>query len=302
MQLVMLSGGVGGARMARGLVATPEAEITVVVNVADDDLIHGVHVAADLDTVVYTLAGVEGPSGWGRADETWHVMDELERFPGADTSFRLGDRDLALNLYRTGRLAAGDPLSTITTEICRTLGVGARVLPATDDRVRTRVLVADGELDFQTYFVRRRHRDEILGIEYSGIDDAKPAPGVIEAIATADIVIIGPSNPVLSVWPILGIPGITEAIERRRPVAAVSPLISGRAVKGPAVEAMRSAGLGADLQGVVDAYRGLVTHLVIDDTDTTPLPDGVGLLRTNTMIEEPEAASRLAAEIMEWLT
>ncbi len=301
MQLVMLSGGVGGARMARGLIATPGADITVVVNVADDDLIHGVHVAADLDTVVYTLAGAEGPEGWGRSGETWRVMEELSRFPEADISFRLGDLDLAVNLYRSGRLRAGHRLSAITADVCRGMDVQATVLPATDDIVRTTVITDVGELDFQTYFVRRRHQDTILGVEFRGAATSSPAPGVLEAIERSELIIIGPSNPILSVWPILAIPGIRLALDGSAPVVAVSPLIGGRAIKGPAVEAMRAMGLTNDPNGIVEAYGGLVTHLVIDDRENTPAPPGVEVLRTNTMIAEPESAARLAAEIIDWL-
>jgi LPPG:FO 2-phospho-L-lactate transferase len=302
MQLVMLSGGVGGARMARGLAAIPGAETTVVVNVGDDDIIHGLHVSADLDTVVYTLAGVEGPEGWGRADETWRAMEEMERFPAADTSFRLGDTDLALNLYRTGRLRNGDPLSAITRDICRGLGVEAAVVPATDQELRTIVSTPNGDFDFQTYFVRRRHRDAVSAIRFVGAESAEPAPGVLEAIASADMVVIAPSNPVLSIWPILAVPGIRTAIEASSTVVAVSPLIGGRAVKGPAVEAMRGVGLTADLAGVVDSYGGLLTHLVIDDEETAVPPDGVTVLKTNTMIADPAAARKLAEEITTWVS
>lgn len=301
MQLVMLSGGVGGARMARGLAASPGANLTVVVNVADDDIIHGLHVSADLDTVVYTLAGVEGPHGWGRTDESWRVMAEMERLPGADTSFRLGDADLAVNLYRTGRLRAGDRLSAITVDVCHGLGVHAAVLPATDDEVRTIVSTPDGELDFQTYFVRRRHTDPILGIRFAGAESAAPAPGVIEAIESADAVVIAPSNPVLSVWPILAIPGIRAAVERVGSVLAVSPLIGGQAVKGPAVDAMRGVGLTNDLEGVLAAYGGIVTHLVIDTFEPPEPHLDVNVLRTNTMIADPAAAATLADEIRRWL-
>lgn len=302
MQLVMLSGGVGGARMARGLAAIPGAALTVVVNVGDDDLIHGLHVSADIDTVVYTLAGVEGPHGWGRASETWRTMDEMERFPGADTSFRLGDTDLALNLYRTGRLHRGDPLSAITRDVCAGFGIAATVLPVTDDRLRTVISTPTGELDFQTYFVRRRHADSVIGVRFDGAPLSKPAPGVLDAIAGADVIVIAPSNPVLSIWPILAVPGIEEAIRSAPHVVAVSPLIGGKAVKGPAVEVMKAVGLSPDPAGVVDAYRGLVTHLVIDDAETLEPPPGVAILQTNTMIGDPAPAARLAQEVLTWLS
>lgn len=301
MQLVMLSGGVGGARMARGLAAVPGTAFTVVVNVGDDDLIHGLHVSADLDTVVYTLAGEEGPQGWGRAGETWRAMDDLTRFPHADTSFRLGDSDLAVNLYRTGRLASGDRLSDITADICHGFGITTPILPATDDSVRTMVATPAGELDFQTYFVRRRHADEVTGIRFAGADQAKPAPGVLDALARADAVVIAPSNPVLSIWPILAVPGIRDAVGSVGIVAAVSPLIGGRAVKGPAAEAMRGVGLTNDLAGIIEAYGGIVSHLVIDTTETSAPPADVSILRTDTMIADPAAAAALAQEILRWL-
>jgi LPPG:FO 2-phospho-L-lactate transferase len=301
MQLVMLSGGVGGARMARGLAAIPGAEVTVVVNTGDDDIIHGLHVSADLDTVMYTLAGVEGPHGWGRAAESWRAMDEMDRFADADTSFRLGDTDLAVNLYRTGRLHRGDRLSDITLSLCAGFGIATRVLPATDDDVRTTVVTPAGEFDFQTYFVRRRHVDPVLGLRFDGADAAVPAPGVIEAIEKADAVLIAPSNPVLSIWPILAIPGLRSTVAAVGTVVAVSPLIGGVAVKGPAVEAMRGVGLQSDLAGVVAAYGGLVTHLVIDSEEVGTPPPGVELLQTNTMIAEAAAATRLGEEIIEWL-
>ncbi len=301
MQLVMLSGGVGGARMARGLAAIPGATLTVVVNTGDDDLIQGLHVSADLDTVVYTLAGLEGPHGWGRSEESWRTMDELARFPDADTSFRLGDLDLSVNLYRTGRLASGDPLSSITADICRGFGIDTPILPATDDPVRTMVATPAGELDFQTYFVRRRHADAVTGIRFAGAERAKPAPGVMEALSSADAIVIAPSNPVLSIWPILAVPGIRAAVRSVRKVAAVSPLIGGRAIKGPAAEAMRGLGLGNDLAGIIDAYGGLVSHLVIDTTESAAPPAGVTTLRTDTMIAEPAAAAALAQEMLAWL-
>lgn len=301
MQLVMLSGGVGGARMARGLAAIPGADVTVVVNTGDDDIIHGLHVSADLDTVMYTLAGVEGPHGWGRAGESWRAMDEMGRFDDADTSFRLGDTDLAVNLYRTGRLHRGDRLSDITQSLCGGFGIPTRVLPATDDDIRTIVVTPAGEFDFQTYFVRRRHVDPVLGVRFDGADAATPAPGVIEAIERADAVLIAPSNPVLSIWPILAIPGMHSAVAAVGIVVAVSPLIGGLAVKGPAVEAMSGVGLQSDLAGVVAAYGGLVTHLVFDSEEVGTPPPGVELLRTNTMIAEAAAAARLGEEIIEWL-
>ncbi|MGH3650282.1 MAG: 2-phospho-L-lactate transferase CofD family protein, partial [Acidimicrobiia bacterium] len=194
MRIVELSGGVGGARLARGLAALPGVELTVVVNVGDDAVNHGLQVSPDLDTVVYTLAGLEGPHGWGRQDDSFFFNQELTRF-GLDNTFRIGDRDLALKLYRTIEMGKNGTLSAVTESIAHSFGLAARVLPVTDDDVRTRVRVADGWLSFQEYFVDRRHQDTVLEIEFAGADRARPAPGVLEAITGADQVIIGPSNP-----------------------------------------------------------------------------------------------------------
>jgi LPPG:FO 2-phospho-L-lactate transferase len=268
------------------------------VNTADDDIIHGLHVAADLDTVVYTLAGVEGPHGWGRDGESWRAMEALERFPGADTTFRLGDLDLATNLYRTGRLLAGDTLSAVTADIAAAFGIAATVVPATNDPVRTLIDTGTQILDFQTYFVRRRHADPVCRVTFDGLDRATPAPGVLEAIATADLVVIAPSNPVLSVWPIIGIPGISAALEAAT-VVAVSPIVAGRAVKGPAVEVMKAMGLDPSPAGIADAYDGLLDGLVVNMGDE---PEGVDLpvLATDTMIGDPDRARLLAEEILAW--
>lgn len=300
MKIAMLSGGVGGARLARGFPHVGEVDTTVIVNVGDDDTVYGMWVSADLDTVVYTLAGIEGPEGWGRAGETWRVMDTLSGF-GVDTSFRLGDSDLATNLYRTQRLAAGAALSEVTAAICQALGVTTRVLPATDDRVATRLRATTGEwIDFQTYFVRRRHQDEIAEITYQGVESARPAPGVIEAITVADAVVIGPSNPLLSIRPIIEVPGIRAAVETVRRVMAVSPLIGGAAVKGPAARLLAAFGYPSGNAGVVAAYDGLLTDLVVDTSDDEPLP-GVRTWPTDIMVPTVADSVRLAKEMTSWL-
>ncbi|HSM43881.1 MAG TPA: 2-phospho-L-lactate transferase CofD family protein, partial [Acidimicrobiia bacterium] len=188
--------------MARGLAALPEVELTVVVNVGDDAHNHGLRVSPDLDTVVYTLAGVEGSLGWGRAADTFALNDELGRF-GVDNTFQLGDRDLALKLFRTNEMSRGAPLSEVTDRVARSFEIDARVVPATDDPTRTMVRLAEGWVGFQEYFVARRHRDDVLELRFDGADSARPAPGVLNSIARADRVIIGPSNPPLSIWPIL---------------------------------------------------------------------------------------------------
>jgi len=194
----MLSGGVGGARLARGLAAVPGVDLTVIVNVGDDEQVYGLNISPDLDTVVYTLAGVEGPEGWGRSHDRFRVMHHLAGFE-VDTSFRLGDADLATNLFRTARLAEGWPLSRITEAVAGAFGLTARILPATDDNLRTQLLTADGWRTFQDYFVLRRHADDVLDIRFVGASESSPAPGVLEALAATEAVIIGPSNPVLSI-------------------------------------------------------------------------------------------------------
>jgi LPPG:FO 2-phospho-L-lactate transferase len=282
--------------MARALDAAlaPDA-LTVIVNVGDDDVIHGAHVAADLDTVVYTLAGVEGPHGWGRAGDTWRVMDEMIRL-GADHAFRLGDLDLATCLQRSAMLRAGVPLSAATARLCAAHGVGPAVLPASDDPVPTRLQVEDGSwLDFQEYFVRRRHRDTVRRVLYEGVDRARPAPGVIEALRSADVVVIAPSNPPLSIWPILAIPGIRDAVAGARRVVAVSPFFGGRPLKGPAADVMAALGLPAGNPGILEAYAGLLTDLVIDQGDAAEAASlgwsGVQLITLDTRMTGPDGGA-----------
>lgn len=299
MRIVQLSGGVGGARMARGLAALADAELTVVVNVGDDAHNHGLHISPDLDTVLYTLAGVEGPRGWGRAGDTFALNEELGRF-GVDNTFQLGDRDLALKLFRTHLLAEGATLSEVTRRSSESFGLEARLLPATDQSLKTMVRLDDGWVSFQEYFVDRGHRDEVLELHFDGADEAKPAPGVVESIEGAGRVIIGPSNPPLSIWPILALDQIKDAIARHPSVVAVSPLIGGKTVKGPADQVMASLGLPPGNHGVAEAYDGLIDRLVIDtsDGDDAASIAGVDVTVTDIMISDPEASTRLAAELI----
>lgn len=285
--------------MARGLAAIPEVDLTVVVNVGDDASNHGLHISPDLDTVTYTLAGVEGPQGWGRADDTFTLNDELGRF-GVDNTFQLGDRDLALKLFRTNELANGAKLSKVTEAIARAFDVGPTVLPATDDPLRTMVRTADGWLTFQEYFVKRRHRDEVVEVRFEGAEDATPAPGVLEAIRDADRLIIGPSNPPLSIWPILAIEEVRSAVAAHPSVTAISPLIGGKTVRGPADRVMASLGLPPGNRGVAAAYEGLAHRLVIDtsDRDDASSMGDIDVHVTPTLIKEPEAATRLATELV----
>ncbi|NQV07251.1 2-phospho-L-lactate transferase [bacterium] len=301
--LVLLSGGVGGARLAQGLEDIPGVAITVIANVGDDEEMYGVHVSADLDTVLYTLAGRQGPHGWGMAGDTFRVMDHLADL-GVDTSFRLGDTDLATCLRRTMALEGGASLSEITAEITAAFGIRSRLLPATDDRLRTRVQTPDGEwLAFQDYFVLRKHKDRVMDLEYQGGETALPAPGVIEAIESASAVLLAPSNPPLSVWPILAVHGIRDAIAAHDRVVAVSPLFAGRALKGPAAEVMDSLGLPPGTAGILEAYEGLLTDLVIDIGDAADVAlhgDGsVSLHAADTRIADRAASRRFAQMLIE---
>lgn len=299
MNVVELSGGVGGARMARGLAALPDVDLTVVVNVGDDASNHGLYISPDLDTVIYTMAEIEGPQGWGRAGDTFDLNDELARF-GVDNTFQLGDRDLALKLYRTNQIASGTTLSEVTEMVARSFAIDATVLPGTDDEVRTAVRVADGWLSFQDYFVTRGHRDEVLELRFDGAEHATPAPGVIDALSAADVVIIGPSNPPLSIWPILAVPGLRDAITTHPAVTAVSPLIGGKTIKGPADRVMAALGLPSGNRGVAAAYEGLIDRLVIDvaDGDDAAAMNGIEVVVAETLIKDLDAATRLASQLL----
>ncbi len=300
LRTVLLAGGVGGARMARGLagVVAPE-QLTVVVNVGDDARIYGALVCADLDTVTYTLAGVEGPHGWGRAGDTHHVMDHLAAM-GIDTGFRLGDQDLAHCLARTIFLDEDGTLTDFTRRATIRLGIEATVLPASNDPVRTKILTAAGEtLDFQDYFVLRGQRDQVAGLEYRGAEAAAPAPGVVEAIAGADIVVIAPSNPPLSIWPVLALTEIRAAVRRHQCVVAVSPLIGGEAVKGPLVAVMEGLGLPPTNAGIAEAYRELqLANLVIHESDRADADSIAGAIPAQTLIGEAAAAEDLAMLVL----
>ncbi len=301
MKVVELSGGVGGARMARGLAALEDVDLTVVVNVGDDLPTHGLYVAPDLDTVVYTLAGIEGPHGWGRGGDSFITNAELARF-GVDNRFQLGDLDLALKIYRTDRLGHGDPLSAVTDSIRSSFGIAASILPVSNDPIRTIVTISKGtRLTFQEYFVDRRHRDHVHQLAFEGADEATPAPGVIEAIESANVVIIGPSNPPLSIWPILAVGAVEEAIRHHPRVIAVSPLIGGKPLKGPADVVLADLGLGSGTEGVIASYRGLVDTLIIDTTDRVDAGemDGVTVIALDTRIAERTGAGRLARAILE---
>ena len=275
MRVTALAGGTGAAKLLRGLAsARPRHELTVIGNTGDDTEIWGLHVSPDLDTVMYALAGrLDAMRGWGVADDTFRCLEAMGDL-GAETWFNLGDRDLATHLYRTRALGDGTPLSAVTAELCRRLGVAARILPMSDDPVRTRVRTPDGWLSFQEYFVREKAQVRVLDVEYAGAAASRPAPGVLEAIREADLVVVCPSNPVTSVGPVLAVPGMGQALGAARSrVVAVSPIVGGAAVSGPAGELMRARGLPVSPVGVAAAYAPWLGTLVIDRSDAARVPE-----------------------------
>ena len=286
--------------MAIGFDSVPGVSLTSIVNVGDDASIYGIDVSPDLDTMVYTLARRQGEPGWGINGDTFSVMAALNEF-GVDTTFRVGDVDLATSLYRTIRLDEGATLSQVTSAISQRFGLSAKVIPVTDDQLATVVRVADGWISFREYFVDRRHQDEVHDIRFDGAADAKPAPGVIESIETADLVVIGPSNPVLSVWPILAVDGIARSLSQAERVVAVSPLIGGKALKGPAAEVLQQMGLPPGNAGVVAAYDGLVTDLFVDTRDggDRGTIDGIRTHVAPLRIPDVDSSRALAAAVIE---
>jgi LPPG:FO 2-phospho-L-lactate transferase len=274
--VVALCGGVGGAKLAHGLsMALPPQDLSIVVNTGDDFEHLGLHIAPDLDSVTYALAGLSDPiRGWGRRDETWTFMQALKGL-GGETWFQLGDGDLALHVERTRRLAGGASLSEVTAHLCRALGIGAQVLPMSDDAVRTRVLTPEGWLDFQEYFVHRQCQPVVLAFEFAGADAARAQPQVLAALKRKDLraVILCPSNPFVSIEPILAVPGIRTALkERRAPVIAVTPIIGGKAIKGPAAKMMSELGLEVSGAAVARRYAGLIDGFIVDESDAPPEP------------------------------
>jgi LPPG:FO 2-phospho-L-lactate transferase len=293
MKIAVLSGGVGGARFLRGLADVVDpAGLTAIVNVGDDLDVLGLAVSPDLDSVLYTLADLSDEErGWGRADETWNALAAVEAL-GGDAWFRLGDGDLGLHLVRTQALRAGEPLSTVTARLAAALGLEPAILPATDDPLRTFVDTPNGGFDFQHWFVARGHRDPVDRVRFQGASDARPAPGVLEALHDADLILIAPSNPHVSIGPILAVERIRSALERRRvPCVAVSPLIGGKAVKGPAADMLARLEGGTTPAHVAQCYAGLIDALVIDEADAES-DAGVRTVVTNTLMRD--AASRRA--------
>ncbi len=304
MRIAVLAGGVGGARFVQALTeVVPPSDVTVIANVGDDLEVHGLHVSPDLDTLLYTLAGLgDEERGWGRADETWNARETIERL-GGETWFQLGDRDLGLHLVRTEALRRGEPLSGVTERIARAVGLELALLPATDDRLRTRIRTPSGEFEFQEWFVARGHTDRVDEVVYDGAAEATPAPGVLEALEGAELIALAPSNPFVSIGPILAVDEIRAAVERRRErVVAVSPLIGGRAVKGPAEAMFQSLAGGTGAAQVTDCYKGLIGALVIDEADADDAAAvaerGVRPLVTRTLMSEPEARQALIETVL----
>ena len=297
----------GAAKFLRGLIRVADpAGLTVVVNTGDDERFYGLAVSPDLDTITYTLAGVANRrTGWGRDGDTFECLASLQRFFGPGW-FNLGDRDLATHVYRSERLAGGVTLARVTREIARAFDVRARVLPMSNDRVRTVVDTRRGPLSFQRYLIAERARPHPLGVRYLGQRRARPAPGVLRAIQSADLVIIAPSNPILSIGPILAVPGIRAALDRRRrPVVAVSPLVGGRAVSGPLVRLLRAAAVPSTSAGIVSRYRSFLDALVIDRRDAADATQlrtlAVQPIVTNTVFDTPARATSAARHILRTL-
>lgn len=305
MNVVVLSGGVGGARFLRGLVEVVDpAELTVVGNVGDDLEILGLHVSPDLDSVLYALAGLaDDERGWGRAAETWNALGTVAAL-GGDAWFRLGDRDLGLHLVRTEALRGGEPLSAVTARLVRALGLSLTLLPATDDPLRTWIETAAGAFPFQVWFVARGHRDDVDGVRFEGAAAARAAPGVVGALEAADLLVIAPSNPYVSIGPILAVREVREALERRRaPAVAVSPLVGGDAVKGPAARMLRRLAGGTTAAHVASCYAGLIDALVLDAADEADADEvaatGIRPIVTQTLMRDAEARRRLAATVVD---
>jgi len=312
-QVAVLAGGVGAAKLLQGMVrAVPAERVTAIVNTADDVVLHGLHVSPDLDTVTYTLAEVVNPeTGWGLRDEAWRAMDALDRF-GTPTWFRLGDRDLGTHLHRTGQLAAGVGLAEITIGIAESWGIEATLLPMTEDRVATKVTLADDpaagsdagrEVGFQDYFVGHRHGVPITAVRFDGAETAEPAPGVFEALRSASTVVVAPSNPLVSIGPLLAIPGIAEAMtERRADVVAVSPIVAGSALKGPADRMLRELGHEPSVVGVARLYREVVGTLVVDRADEAlagaVAAEGMECVVADTIMSTVDVATELCRTVL----
>ena len=304
MRITVLAGGVGAARFLEGLCrAADPADITAVCNVGDDFEWHGLHVSPDIDTVIYTLAGLEGELGWGVRGDTLSALGELAEL-GEEPWFQIGDRDLATHVWRTKRLRAGRPLSEVTADLARLRGLDLALLPVTDDPHPTIVVTRDGPLDFQDYFVRGRASAEVVGVEFPGATRATPALAVLDALVGPDVVVVAPSNPFVSIEPILVVPGVREALrDTSAPVVAVSPIVGGEAVKGPAAAMMQTLGHEVSALGVARLYAGLVDVFVLDEVDralAAGVEDlGMRAVVTDTMMTSAERRLALASAVLD---
>jgi LPPG:FO 2-phospho-L-lactate transferase len=303
--IVVLAGGVGAARFLQGVTAAMTLrDLTIVGNVGDDTEVAGLHVSPDLDTVLYTLTGeIDEERGWGVRGDSARAL-ERARSLGHDAWFWLGDLDIGLHLARTEWLRSGLRLSAVTERLGRALGLADRLLPVTDERLRTIIETPDGDLDFQTYYVRHGHRDDVVGIRFHGADVTVPAPGVVDALSQAAAIIIAPSNPLISIGPILAVPGIRDALSARRvPCVAVSPIVGGQALRGPAAHMMRTLGHDPSPVGVADIYAGLIDAMVIDDVDAASAVEldrrGLSVRPTDTIMRDARARQHLATVALE---
>ncbi|MFM7719460.1 MAG: 2-phospho-L-lactate transferase [Actinomycetota bacterium] len=310
MDVVSLAGGIGAGKFLRGLRrVVGDEHLTVIGNTGDDLVVHGLHVSPDLDSVLYWLSGTGDRSrGWGRGDETFRTVEELRRLDPDAAWFTLGDLDLATHLFRTGRLRAGTPLSRATADLVAAFGLTVRLLPMSDDRVETRILVGAGDdeeedLHLQEYWVRRGGRDPVRSVRFDGAAAARPAPGVLEAIAAADVVVIGPSNPVVSIGPILAVPGIREAVAAHRPtVVGVSGIVNDAPLGGMADRMLPAVGREVTAAGAAACYEGLLGGWLLDDADAVLVPrieaTGVRVATADTLMTDDDAAERVARAVL----
>ena len=306
MRVVALAGGVGGAKLASGLEAALEpGDLTLVVNTADDFELYGLRICPDLDTVMYTLCGMVNPAtGWGVASESFNALGMMVRY-GESAWFKLGDKDFATHILRTQRLRDGETLTRVTDDLARALGVQSAILPMCDEPVATVIETPDGTLEFQEYFVRRGQKDEVLGARFKGIEEARPSEALLDALSRADLVVFCPSNPIVSIGPILAVPGMREVISASSaPKLAVSPIIGGRALKGPADSMLDTLGHEVSAAGVARIYEGLVDGMIVDDEDADQRPsiEGLGMrvLTTDAVMRDEDDRARLAREVLEF--
>lgn len=305
--IVVLAGGIGAAKFLEGLVAVmPPEEVTVIANTGDDACFHGLHVSPDMDTVMYTLAGwVDRGRGWGIAGDTFHCLEALQGL-GAATWFQLGDRDLATHLYRTRRLREGATLADVTRELCQAAGVRCRLVPMSNDPAPTRLRTSAGMLSFQEYFVKLRQEPEVLEVDLAAAERSAAAPGVVQSVMEAAGVIVAPSNPLISIGPILAVRGVREALRQTRaPLAAISPIVGGKALKGPADRMLTSLGLGASASAVAELYRDFADVFVLDQQDVHLQPEveskGMTAVVTQTIMATSEAKQQLARTALQAL-